>query len=74
MILFYFRIILSSNEFSQHQTLKVDIGQDVILSCQFDEEKIDQVRIEELLYEEKKNKISFLFNLTSKIRYRIEKS
>ncbi len=34
---------LSTND-NQHQILKADVGQDVTMSCIFDEDKIEQVR------------------------------
>ena len=39
--------ILSSNEYS-HQVFKVDLGQDITMSCRFDQEKIEQVKIPSL--------------------------
>ena len=50
-----FKQTLSTND-SQHQILKADVGQDVTMSCLFDEDKIEQVRTK---IEEKKNLFCF---------------
>lgn len=44
LFLLYYIEILSTND-NQHQVLKVDVGQDITLSCIFDEDKIEQVKI-----------------------------
>jgi hypothetical protein len=43
IFIFYFAKIFSTND-NHHQVLKVDVGQDVTMSCIFDEEKIEQVK------------------------------
>jgi hypothetical protein len=42
IFIFNFTKILSTNDY-HHQILKVDVGQDITMSCIFDEEKIEQV-------------------------------
>jgi len=42
--MFYFTKIFSTNDYHHHQVLKVDVGQDITMSCIFDEEKIEQVK------------------------------
>jgi hypothetical protein len=48
-----FEQTLSTNDY-QHQILKADVGQDVTMSCLFDEDKIEQVRIYHLTKQKKK--------------------
>jgi hypothetical protein len=48
-----FKQTLSTNDY-QHQILKADVGQDVTMSCLFDEDKIEQVRIYHLTKKKKK--------------------
>jgi hypothetical protein len=43
IFIIYFIQIISTND-SHHQVLKADVGQDITMSCQFDEDKIEQVR------------------------------
>jgi hypothetical protein len=43
----YFEKTFSIND-NQHQILKADVGQDVTMSCLFDEDKIEQVRIQKI--------------------------
>jgi len=38
-----FEKTFSTNDY-QHQILKADVGQDVTMSCIFDQDKIEQVR------------------------------
>jgi hypothetical protein len=40
----YFEKTLSIND-NQHQIIKADVGQDVTMSCLFDQDNIEQVRI-----------------------------
>ncbi len=46
IFIFYFTKIFSINDYHHHhhQVLKVDVGQDITMSCIFDEEKIEQVK------------------------------
>jgi len=46
IFIFYFTKIFSTNDYHHHHhhVLKVDVGQDVTMSCIFDEEKIEQVK------------------------------
>jgi hypothetical protein len=46
ILIIFFEKSLSTND-SQHQILKANVGQDVTMSCLFDEDKIEQVRIYE---------------------------
>jgi len=43
ILIIYFKKTLSTND-NYHQILKADVGQDVTMSCLFDEDKIEQVR------------------------------
>ncbi len=43
ILMISFEKTLSTND-NQHQILKADVGQDVTMSCIFDEDKIEQVR------------------------------
>ncbi len=43
-IIYFIQIILTNDSHHHHQVLKVDVGQDIIMSCLFDENKIEQVR------------------------------
>jgi hypothetical protein len=44
IFIFYFGKTLSTNDY-HHQVLKADVGQDITMSCIFDEDKIEQVTI-----------------------------
>ncbi len=46
IFIFFFTKIFSTNDY-HHQVLKTDVGQDITMSCIFDEEKIEQVKIHE---------------------------
>jgi len=43
IFILYFGQILSTND-NHHQILKADVGQDITMSCIFDEDKIEQVK------------------------------
>jgi hypothetical protein len=65
IFIIYFIQIISTND-SHHQVLKVDVGQDITMSCLFDEDKIEQVKIK--LIEDRRNIASRFVYMNKKIK------
>ena len=81
VLIIYFEETCSTND-HQHEIVKADVGQDVTMSCIFDEDKIEQVRTnqrrENLLFlifgnfEKKKNSIQCVYRKTFGFMYCID--
>jgi hypothetical protein len=65
-IIYFIQIISTNDSHHYHQVLKVDVGQDITMSCLFDEDKIEQVKIK--LIEDRRNIASRFVYMNKKIK------